>query len=65
MNTYSVIVEDIYDKTKCRKIQVKNTNAIAAHKQSLDQVNALREEIVRVINNGKIVFSLKSGFCEN
>ena len=65
MNTYSVIIEDIYDKTKCKKIQVKDSNAILAHKQSLDQVNALREEIIKIISNGKVVFSLKGGFCEN
>jgi hypothetical protein len=65
MNTYSVIIEDIYDKNKCRKIQVKEINAVSAHKWCLDQVNALREEIVRIISNGKVVFSLKNGFCED
>jgi hypothetical protein len=65
MNTYSVVIEDVYDKTKTSKIQVQDTNVFLAHKQGLYQTNALREEIVKIISKGKTVFTLKGGFCED
>lgn len=65
MNTYSVTVEDIYDKSKEKKFQVNEKNAILAHKASLSKTNALREEITKIISSGKLVYSIKDGFSEN
>jgi hypothetical protein len=65
MNTYSVTVEDIYDKSREKKFQVRERNAILAHKASLSNTNALREEITKIISSGKLVYSMKDGFSEN
>lgn len=64
MNTYTVIIEDIYDKSKTKKIQLSESNAFLAHKQGLKDTNALREEIVKITKDGRTVYALKSGFME-
>jgi hypothetical protein len=64
MNTYIVIIEDIYDKSKTKKIEIKDSTVHLAHKAGLKKTNALREEIVKITKDGRAVYTLKSGFFE-
>lgn len=65
MKKYEVVIEDIYEKGKTKKINIDAINAQLAHKNGLKHTNALREEISKVIHEGKTVFSFKSGFSED
>lgn len=65
MSTYSITVEDIYDRNKNKKLMIRESNAMLAHRRALCEVSALREDVIRITNNGRVVFSLKDGFCEN
>lgn len=65
MKSYEVIVEDIYDKNKSKKVKLDAVNVYLAHKDGLKHANALREEISKIICKGKIVFTYSSGFSED
>lgn len=64
MNTYDVYIEDIYERNKSKKITVRDINVFLAHKQGLNSTNALREEISRVVCDGKVVYTYSGGFNE-
>lgn len=64
MNIYDVYIEDIYDRVKNKKISVKDINVYMAHKKGLEQTNALREEISKILLDGKLVYTFKNGFSE-
>jgi len=65
MKRYEVVIEDIYEKGKSKKINIDAINAQLAHKSGLNQTNALREEISKIIHDGKPVYSFKGGFSED
>jgi nicotinic acid phosphoribosyltransferase len=62
MDTYSLTIQDIYEKEKQKHISVQARNAQLAHKEGLKQTNALREEIALIRNKKNIVFTFKDGF---
>jgi hypothetical protein len=64
MNKYEVHIEDIYNKEGSKKLFVEDINVYRAHKKGLNSTNALREEISRIIKDGKTVYTFKNGFCE-
>jgi hypothetical protein len=64
MKTYTVIVEDIFDKKKSKKFTLQDINVFMVHKNSLKNVNALREEVSRIICDDKVVYTFKDGFKE-
>jgi hypothetical protein len=65
MNSYNIIIQDIYEKEKQKHINVKALNPQLAHKGGLKNCNALREEIALIRDsNNSIVFSFRDGFVE-
>jgi hypothetical protein len=64
MNSYELLIEDIYDKSKNKKIGVYQSSVQLAHKDGLKHVNALREEISRITLKGRTVYTFKSGFLD-
>ena len=64
MNSYDLIIDDIYSRENSKKITLKAINVYIAHKEGLKQTNALREEISKITKNGNTVFTFKSGFSE-
>ena len=66
MNRYEVVIEDIYEKSKTKKVNIDAINVQQAHKTVLlSQTNALREEISKITSNGNTVYTFRSGFSEN
>jgi hypothetical protein len=65
MNKYEIMIEDIYDKNKSKSVFVYQSNAFLAHKEGLNYTNALREDIIRITNKGKMVFNIRAGFVDN
>ena len=63
MNRYEIYIEDIYNKED-KKIILDEINVYKAHKMGLKNTNALREEIVKIIKDGKVVYTFKNGFNE-
>jgi len=64
MNNYEVLIEDIYDRGKTKKVSVNDINVYMAHKKALYQTNALREEISKIYNEGRTVYTFNGGFTE-
>lgn len=64
MSKYEITVSDIYEKGKSKKINIDAANVYIAHKQGLKHANALREEILKIMQGDKMVYSFKNGFSE-
>jgi hypothetical protein len=64
MKQYELLIEDIYDRNKNKRITVKDVNVYMAHKSGLKYTNALREEISRINSGDRTVFTFKTGFQE-
>ena len=64
MSKYDITVSDIYDKGKSKKISLNAPNVQNAHKQGLRYTNALREEILKIMQNDRLVYTFRSGFTE-
>lgn len=66
MNSYNLIVQDIYERDRQKHIAVKACNSQLAHKEGLRHTNALREEIAIIRDNSNnIVFTYKDGFLDS
>jgi len=65
MNSYQVVIQDIYEKEKQKSVRVEEINAQLAHKSGLKSTNALREEIALIKDSGnKIVYTYRDGFVD-
>lgn len=65
MNTYNIVVQDIYEKEKQKHVAVVAQNAQLAHKNGLRHTNALREEISLIRDKqNNVVFTYRDGFVE-
>lgn len=64
MSKYDITISDIYEKGKSKKISIDAVNVYIAHKQGLKHTNALREEISKIMQGDKLVYSFKNGFSE-
>jgi hypothetical protein len=65
MNSYNVVIQDIYEKEKQKHVSVSAQNAQLAHKAGLRHTSALREEISLVKDSkNNVVFTFKDGFVE-
>jgi hypothetical protein len=65
MNSYSLIIQDIYEKENQKHISLEAKNAQLAHKAGLKYTNSLREEIALIRDSkNSIVFTFRDGFVD-
>lgn len=64
MNKYDITICDIYDKGNVKRLSIDSINVYEAHKLGLRHVNALREEISKIMHKDSTVYTFKNGFSE-
>lgn len=64
MSKYDITISDVYERGKSRKISIDAADVYIAHKQGLKYTNALREEISKIMQGDRLVYTFKNGFSE-